>query len=89
MAGGLWGQRAWGEMLHVHSWPGGTASGLAERGGGGGGRLVAPGDAVGYSLCRARKGEESPCWMSPRVPAWSQPRAVLTRSSSVSVLSLL
>lgn len=49
MAGGLWGQRAWGEMLHVHSWPGGTASGLAERGGGGGGRLVAPGDAVGYS----------------------------------------
>lgn len=43
----------------------------------------------GLLLCRARKGEESPCWMSPRVPAWSQPRAVLTRSSSVPVLSLL
>lgn len=88
MAGGLRGQRAWGEMLHVHSWPEGTASGLAETGGGGGGRLVAPGDAVATPCAgKAWKGEESPCWMSPHVPAWSQPRAVLTRSSSVPILS--
>ena len=61
MAGGLRGQQGWGEMLHVHPRPVGTASGSAERGAEGmegGWVLVA---LLWLLLCRAWEGEESPC----------------------------
>lgn len=88
-ARGLWGQRAWGEMLHVHSWPEGTTSGLAERGGGDGGRLGAPEDAVATRCAGQGKERRARVGCHPHVPVWSRPRAVLTRGSSVPILSLL
>lgn len=66
--GGLWGRQGWGEMLHVHPQLAGTAFGSAERGAEGmegGWVLVA---LLWLLLCRAREGEESPCWRPPPCP---------------------
>lgn len=58
MAGGLQGQRAWGEMVRVRSWPEGTAPSLPETGGWRGWRVAGCSwGCCGCSPCRARKGE--------------------------------